>query len=107
VFCASDPGPVRLSILSLHDALPIFVQNLVARLDELGAAVIEVDTDGIYFVPPAGGDEAALVAALESVLPPGIQLELDGRYDAIRSEEHTSELQSPDHLVCRLLLGKT
>src|SRR5207244_12523153 len=25
----------------------------------------------------------------------------------IRSEEHTSELQSPDHLVCRLLLEKT
>src|SRR5258708_15658589 len=30
------------------------------------------------------------------------------RIDAIawRSEEHTSELQSPDHLVCRLLLEK-
>src|SRR5258708_14143938 len=26
--------------------------------------------------------------------------------DAPRSEEHTSELQSPDHLVCRLLLEK-
>src|SRR5258708_28380065 len=26
--------------------------------------------------------------------------------DIIRSEEHTSELQSPDHLVCRLLLEK-
>src|SRR5258708_32009253 len=26
--------------------------------------------------------------------------------DADRSEEHTSELQSPDHLVCRLLLEK-
>src|SRR5574344_2932870 len=26
--------------------------------------------------------------------------------DVIRSEEHTSELQSPDHLVCRLLLEK-
>src|SRR5258708_29706362 len=26
--------------------------------------------------------------------------------DANRSEEHTSELQSPDHLVCRLLLEK-
>src|SRR5258708_10596234 len=26
--------------------------------------------------------------------------------DALRSEEHTSELQSPDHLVCRLLLEK-
>src|SRR5258708_16109501 len=25
---------------------------------------------------------------------------------AERSEEHTSELQSPDHLVCRLLLDK-
>src|SRR5258708_23744895 len=25
---------------------------------------------------------------------------------SLRSEEHTSELQSPDHLVCRLLLEK-
>src|SRR5258708_23642443 len=29
-----------------------------------------------------------------------------GRIPAVRSEEHTSELQSPDHLVCRLLLEK-
>src|SRR5258708_11324581 len=28
------------------------------------------------------------------------------RLDFLRSEEHTSELQSPDHLVCRLLLEK-
>src|SRR5258708_17563133 len=27
-------------------------------------------------------------------------------HPALRSEEHTSELQSPDHLVCRLLLEK-
>src|SRR5947208_5303741 len=27
-------------------------------------------------------------------------------YEWSRSEEHTSELQSPDHLVCRLLLEK-
>src|SRR5947208_14831065 len=27
-------------------------------------------------------------------------------FGAPRSEEHTSELQSPDHLVCRLLLEK-
>src|SRR5258708_17333345 len=26
--------------------------------------------------------------------------------NSVRSEEHTSELQSPDHLVCRLLLEK-
>src|SRR5207244_12606187 len=29
-----------------------------------------------------------------------------GQLSALRSEEHTSELQSPDHLVCRLLLEK-
>src|SRR5438552_7929189 len=29
-----------------------------------------------------------------------------GRDNSVRSEEHTSELQSPDHLVCRLLLEK-
>src|SRR5438552_8448747 len=28
------------------------------------------------------------------------------RSEHLRSEEHTSELQSPDHLVCRLLLEK-
>src|SRR5258708_24471696 len=34
-------------------------------------------------------------------------LGLDSRIaPVLRSEEHTSELQSPDHLVCRLLLEK-
>src|SRR5947208_11534751 len=31
---------------------------------------------------------------------------INGVFDTNRSEEHTSELQSPDHLVCRLLLEK-
>src|SRR5258708_22200461 len=31
---------------------------------------------------------------------------MGGSYRFWRSEEHTSELQSPDHLVCRLLLEK-
>src|SRR5258708_763602 len=41
-----------------------------------------------------------------------VQLRREGRRGAVativnvRSEEHTSELQSPDHLVCRLLLEK-
>src|SRR5207244_7910627 len=30
----------------------------------------------------------------------------DAEIPCVRSEEHTSELQSPDHLVCRLLLEK-
>src|SRR5438552_5584230 len=32
--------------------------------------------------------------------------QVPGTCAAARSEEHTSELQSPDHLVCRLLLEK-
>src|SRR5690348_17781745 len=40
----------------------------------------------------------------------GVPTECDAQYDVIarhnRSEEHTSELQSPVHLVCRLLLEK-
>src|SRR5258708_11945197 len=36
-----------------------------------------------------------------TVTSPGVQVTTESR-----SEEHTSELQSPDHLVCRLLLEK-
>ncbi|HET8575872.1 MAG TPA: DNA polymerase domain-containing protein [Methylomirabilota bacterium] len=72
------------------------VQALVTRLGELGATVVEVDTDGLYFVPPAsslspsggegqGDGEQQLLAALSAVLPEGIQLELDGRFPAMFS----------------------
>src|SRR5438876_7323561 len=37
---------------------------------------------------------------------PGLQKSLAGVVSGVRSEEHTSELQSPVHLVCRLLLEK-
>src|SRR5258708_10413892 len=40
---------------------------------------------------------------LTEVMQPGHELVAVG---LARSEEHTSELQSPDHLVCRLLLEK-
>src|SRR5207244_12667187 len=36
----------------------------------------------------------------------GVELAVSNPRDLSRSEEHTSELQSPDHLVCRLLLEK-
>ena len=46
--------------------------------------VLEVDTDGIYFVPPDGTDgpaaEEKLMTAISRELPEGIRLELDGRY---------------------------
>src|SRR5438552_6436843 len=39
-------------------------------------------------------------------LSPAISIEQKTTNRRRRSEEHTSELQSPDHLVCRLLLEK-
>ncbi len=65
------------------------VTALVERLELLGATVVEVDTDGVYFVPPADAsgvpDEERLLASLSDALPAGIQLELDGRYPAMFS----------------------
>src|SRR5947208_12597560 len=45
----------------------------------------------------------ASAAEISAIQVASVQQELT---DAARSEEHTSELQSPDHLVCRLLLEK-
>ena len=65
------------------------VTAIVDRLAALGATVVEIDTDGVYFVPPPGGGDAAgearLLEALAAALPPGIQIELDGRYAAMFS----------------------
>src|SRR5207244_10105015 len=40
------------------------------------------------------------------LVPLGVVFVISALKLGIRSEEHTSELQSPDHLVCRLLLEK-
>src|SRR5258708_29737051 len=52
---------------------------------------------------PLVGTYCASKAALLS-LGQALRAYLSDR--GVRSEEHTSELQSPDHLVCRLLLEK-
>jgi DNA polymerase elongation subunit (family B) len=65
------------------------IQVVMAWLRERGATVIEVDTDGLYFVAPADvrspEEEERLLADLTSILPEGIALELDGRYEAMFS----------------------
>ena len=65
------------------------IQVAIAWLIQNNAKVIEVDTDGIYFVPPESiqseADEERLIAALAATLPTGIDLELDGRYSAMFS----------------------
>src|SRR5258708_16988255 len=71
--------------LSLHDALPISY-----FADESRASLVVTARSVLERVEPAlAGVKLALVA---------------GHHQ--RSGEHTSELQSPDHLVCRLLLVK-
>jgi DNA polymerase, archaea type len=64
------------------------VTSVVDGLRALGATPIEADTDGVYFTPAAGHiveDDARLLEALTEKLPPGITLELDGRYPAMFS----------------------
>jgi DNA polymerase elongation subunit (family B) len=65
------------------------IQAVMAWLRERQAIVIEVDTDGLYFVAPddvrSPEDEERLLAELTTILPEGIALELDGRYEAMFS----------------------
>lgn len=61
------------------------LKKMVARLQENGAEVIEIDTDGIYFVPPEGGTIASLGKQLAGVLPEGIEIEFDAKFQAMFS----------------------
>src|SRR5437870_11440777 len=79
-FFFNDTATTEIYTLSLHDALPICAASV---MDASGVMV---------WVGGSGG------ADLRPVLAHG--------YSADRSEEHTSELQSRGHLVCRLLLEK-
>jgi len=55
-----------------------------------GVALLEADTDGVFFAVPAHWtevNERACVAAVAAALPPGIGLEYEGRYRAMLSHE--------------------
>src|SRR5437868_14688688 len=76
VFFFNDTAPTEIYTLSLHDALPISLQQ---RFEVVGVLRVAAHV---------GRDPGRLGEHLE------------------RSEEHTSELQSRFDLVCRLLLEK-
>jgi len=65
------------------------IHSMLSWLEAKGARPVEVDTDGIYFIPPNGvtsaEQEEDLVNELSQTLPAGIDVELDGRYLAIFS----------------------
>src|SRR5690348_18042162 len=85
-FFFNDTAPTEIYTLSLHDALPI--SGRVAELGEL--------LDAAVVGRPAGREGARAAGEARQRAQAG----------QARSEEHTSELQSPVHLVCRLLLEK-
>src|SRR5204863_7798838 len=86
-FFFNDPAPTETYTLSLHDALPIFPRG--GGLRRAAAAPAR-----------AAGGPGALGHG------PGAQRGGRHRSAPLRSEEHTSELQSRRDLVCRLLLEK-
>lgn len=61
------------------------LQKMIDWLNARGAQVIEVDTDGIYFVPPKDADADELREALGKELPAGIEVEFDEQFEAMFS----------------------
>ena len=61
------------------------LKKMIEWLNAHGAQVIEVDTDGIYFVPPENISVDDLQKALAKELPPGIDVEIDEQFDAMFS----------------------
>src|SRR5690242_21070927 len=93
-FFFTAPAPTEIYTLSLHDALPIYehYEVLFARgIDPDSADAVKAPTD----VWPSRAEVQAYGARADAIIE-----------DALRSEEHTSELQSHVNLVCRLLLEK-
>src|SRR6266702_8993544 len=66
------------------------LSQVINALQGRGMALIEADTDGVYFAVPSTWDEKqerALVAEVGAELPEGIRLEYEGRYNAMLSHE--------------------
>src|SRR5207244_11053786 len=102
----STPTP-KIFHLSLHDALPIY---RIASEPEKSENERKKLVPGLLHPAEAPALRTAPGGTCHGSHRDGTKTKalhpLRGRRAAFRSEEHTSELQSPDHLVCRLLLEK-
>src|SRR6202171_1772584 len=78
--CADFDAAARVAQIG-RDLLKKMIDWLKAQ----GAHVIEVDTDGIYFVPPDKIDIDKLRKGLAKELPPGIEVEFDEHFEAMFS----------------------
>jgi DNA polymerase, archaea type len=61
------------------------LNTIVDELRKAGCVVIEVDTDGAYFQPPAGQDPQSIVDRVGAVLPDGLRLAFEERYASMLS----------------------
>ena len=65
------------------------IRQVIGAIRAGGGRVVEVDTDGVLFVPPAAvageAAERAFVDAINRQMPPGIRLGYDGRYPRMLS----------------------
>src|SRR3712207_8732109 len=98
-FFFNDTATTEIYTLSLHDALPIFVAGGDGRADLVARHERDV-VDGEDVRRVGHRHEQAVLADARD----GHRLVALG--GGGRSEEHTSELQSRQYLVCRLLLEK-
>src|SRR5258708_4344466 len=94
------PARIYARPLELHAGLRIAQIDVVRELQEAGYSQGPREGDPGWF---ANDNDWLEVAVRPFVFWDGLQAAKRVRE---RSEEHTSELQSPDHLVCRLLLEK-
>src|SRR2546429_7326734 len=93
--------PPRSTPLSLHDALPIYSSSSGTRRNARSPFAWP---RALACAHPC---DAACKSRLATHRKPSNLTAAPSTYDSPRSEEHTSELQSRLHLVCRLLLEKT
>src|SRR5207248_11144847 len=100
------PALARLP-LSLHDALPIYLRRVSSGGHE-GNPSFSPDGSQIAFTGNYDGTRSVYVVPATGGEPRRLTYHpADGEVLGwTRSEEHTSELQSPYDLVCRLLLEK-
>src|SRR5690606_41453053 len=92
------PASTEIYTLSLHDALPIY-QLYSALVFAGGAAWRKRLHDEI-------GDQGPVSALIDKRSDEELAALMNNLGGHDRSEEHTSELQSRENLVCRLLLEK-
>src|SRR5256885_10036041 len=94
-FFFNDTATTEIYTLSLHDALPIYQVRVAVLLLFVGSAMAIGIASSAWSVFRRYSSTMALWVLALAIIS-----------FALRSEEHTSELQSPCNLVCRLLLEK-